>query len=87
MRFSLDLGVAGYFFFDTLPDMTNALAVADTFKPFEGNVQYKAAAYEGDDSVDLVITGYKFTDGISWGLDDETRRAYDKFEMEHRALV
>ena len=87
MRFVLDLDKAGYFFFDTLPDLANALQVANVFKPFEGDVQYKVTVIEGDDSVDLVITGTKALDGIGFGLDDETRRAYDKFEMEHRELV
>jgi len=88
MRFSLHLEAAGYFFFDTLPDMMNALSVANVFKPFEGDIRHKAIAFvDEDNSVDLVITGIKFEDYISFGLDDETRRAYDKFEMEHRELV
>ena len=87
MRFGLDLNKAGLYFFDTLPDLANALQVANTFKPFEGDVEYEVTAIEGDDYVDLVVKGIKFSDHIRFGLTDETRRAYDKFEMEHRTLV
>lgn len=79
MRFSLSPHGVDHFF-DTLPDMINALHLANEFKPFENDVQFKATAFDGDCSVDLVITGIKFEDYISFGLNDETRQAYDLFE-------
>jgi hypothetical protein len=87
MRFALDLKKAGTFFFDTLPDLTNALQVANSFKPFESDVSYEVMAIEGEDFVDLVVKGIKFSDHISFGLTDDARRAFDKFErMAHRLV-
>lgn len=85
MRFALILGDKT-FFFEDMSDMTNALHVADSFKSFEEDCEFNAKAVEGNDSVDLMIKGIKFTDYISFGLDDETRKAYDKFVEDHRTL-
>lgn len=85
MRFTLNIENVVHYF-DTLPDLVNALHLANAFKPFEENCQFNGKAFGGDDSVDLVIKGIKFENYISFGLSDETRRAYDKFCEPNRKV-
>ncbi len=89
MRFTLDLDEAGIFFFDTLPDLTNALQIANVFKPFVENVEYNIMAIEGGSFVDLVIKGIQFTgtDMISFGLSDDSRPIYEEFKKKHSVSV
>jgi hypothetical protein len=78
MRFSLDIE-AGHFFFDTLPDLSNALQIANAFKPFEENCEFRARVSSGDHKLDLLIVGIKFSDHISFGLSDKSRKDFDAF--------
>jgi hypothetical protein len=78
MRFVLETE-GGYFFFDTLPDMLNSLALVDKFKPFTEDCQFNAKAKNGDDEpIDLLVVGVKFSDHITFMLSDESRGLLDR---------
>ena len=82
MRFVLVLE-SGFHFFDTLPDLIGALSVAHEFKPFPKDWNFDAKALIGEESLDLVITGIKFSDHMNFGLSDESRKAFNEFEKVH----
>lgn len=84
MKFALILN-AGHFFFETLSDLTNALQVVNAFEPFTEDCQFNAVAFTENDSIELMIVGIKFSDYISFGLSDESRRALEEFRKGAKA--